>query len=280
MSFPRVRPVALVAAREVRESLRSRWFVLAAGGFFVLSLGLCGLGVAGAEGAGLSGFDRTTASLLNLALLFIPLVTLCLGGLGFAGEIEDGALSLLLSQPLTRAEVFGGKLFGLLAAVWAAIGAGFGATGVIIGASSGSGSAEAFLALVGITLLLAAATLSLGAVLSVVLGSRARVIGAAFTVWLAVVYLCDLGTIGLAIARDLGPRQVFLLSLLNPVQQARLLGTLALSDRLDLLGPAGLYGLVLFGASGLAVVLASQLAFSAAVFTAAGYAAFRRTLLS
>ena len=43
------------------------------------------------EATGLAGFDRTTASLLNLALLFVPLVTLSLGGLGIAGEAQAAA---------------------------------------------------------------------------------------------------------------------------------------------------------------------------------------------
>ena len=65
----RLREIALVAARELRDALRSRWFVLAAGCFLALSLGLSMLGLAGAQRSGLAGFDRTTASLLNLALL-------------------------------------------------------------------------------------------------------------------------------------------------------------------------------------------------------------------
>ena len=56
----RAREVTLVAGREMKESLRSRWFLLAAGGFFVLSLALSWLGLAGAERSGVAGFDRTT----------------------------------------------------------------------------------------------------------------------------------------------------------------------------------------------------------------------------
>src|SRR5512145_3556566 len=98
----RLRTAGLVAARELREAMRSRWFVLAAVCFLVLSLGLSLLGLAGAQRSGLAGFDRTTASLLHLALLFVPLVTLPLGGLGIAGELEDQSLGMLLAQPITR----------------------------------------------------------------------------------------------------------------------------------------------------------------------------------
>ena len=72
-----------------------------------------------------------------------------------------------------------------------------------------------FLLLIALTLLLAAATLSIGTLLSVVLRVRARVIGAAFAVWLVLVYGSDLGTIGLVVARNLAPGQVFVLPKVN-----------------------------------------------------------------
>jgi Cu-processing system permease protein len=271
--------VGVVAAREWREATRSRWFTLAAACFLVLSLGVSWLGLAGAQRSGLAGFDRTTASLLNLAILFVPLVTLSLGGLGIAGELEDGSLALLLAQPLTRLEAYAGKYLGLLAAVGAAIGLGFGGTGVLLGLSVG-GDVRAFAALAAITLLLAAATLGIGTLLSVALASRARVVGAAFSAWLVMVYVSDLGTIGLTIARNLQPGQVFVLALLNPVQQARLLGTLALSDRLDVLGPVGIFGLEAFGAAGLVAVLVAALGATAAAALGWGWALFRKAVVA
>ena len=273
----RLRAIGLVAARELRDALRSRWFVLAAGCFLALSLGLSMLGLAGAQRSGLAGFDRTTASLLNLALLFVPLLTLSLGGLGIAGELEDGSLAMLLSQPITRIEAYAGKYLGLLAAVSASILIGFGATGVIVGISAGGGDVRGFAALVALTLLLGAATLSIGTLLSVALRTRARVVGAAFAAWLLLVYVSDLGTIGLTIARNLGPAQIFVLALLNPVQQARVLGTLTLSQRLDVLGPVGVFGLDQFGMVGLTLLLLGVLVATAVAPLACGYVLFRRT---
>jgi Cu-processing system permease protein len=272
----RPRAIALVAAREAGQALGSRWFVLASGCFLVLSLGLSMLGLAGAERSGLAGFDRTTASVLNLALLFVPLVTLTLGGLAIAGALEDASMGGILAQPVTRLEVYVGTYAGLFAAVAAAVCAGFGATGIIVGARTGSGNVQAFLGLVGLMLLLGAATLALGTLLSVALRTRARVVGAAFSAWLLLVYVSDLGVIGLTIARNLRPAQVFVLALLNPVEQARLLGTLLLSDRLDVLGPVGVFGLDAFGPSGLVVLLVAMLAVIATAMLAAGYAVFRK----
>jgi Cu-processing system permease protein len=271
--------MALVARRELREALRSRWFLMAAAAFFALSLGLSWLGLAGAERSGVAGFDRTTASLLNLVLLFVPLLTLSLGALGIAGELEDGSLGFLLSQPITRTEVYLGKYFGSLGAIALAIMVGFGATGAIVGAASGGGDVKIFLALVLLTLLLAAATLALGTLLSAALLSRARVIGAAFSTWLFMVFLSDLGTIGIAIARDLSPAKVLALALLNPVEQARVLGTVVLSDRPDALGPAGLVAIEWFGRGGTISVVAAASIASALIFLLTGGRLFRRAVI-
>ena len=275
----RPRATLLVAEREVREALRSRWFWLAAGGFLVLSLGVSLLGLAGAQRSGLSGFDRTTAGLLNLMILFVPLVALALGSQAIAGELEDGSLGALLAQPVTRAEVFTGKYLGLLVALGGALLSGFGVTGVLVGALAG-GQPGPFLALVAIALLLAATSLALAMLLSAAFPSRGRVAGAAFFAWLLLVYLSDLGTIGLVIARDLAPAQVFALSLVNPVQVARVLGTLALTGRPEVLGPVGLFAADQFGAGGSILVLLGAALASAAAPLFAGYAIFRKAVLS
>ncbi len=273
----RFRTIGLVGGRELREAIRSRWFVLAAACFFALSLGLAMLGLAGAARSGLAGFDRTTASLLNLALVFVPLLALALGGLGIAGELEDGSLATVLAQPVTRLEVYLGTYLGLLVALAASVSLGFGATALAVAAFAGGGNVWGFAGLVGLVLLLAAATLAIGSALAVATRGRARVIGAVFAVWLALVYVSDLGTIGLSIARTLAPAQIFFLALLNPVQQARVLGTLALTSRVDVLGPVGLYGLDHFGHAGLAALLAAALLTATIVPLALGYGLFRKT---
>ena len=275
----RLRETSLIAAREVREALRSRWFAAAAASFLLLALALSWLGLAGAQRSGLAGFDRTTAALLNLALLFVPLIALSLGGLGIAGELEDGSLAVLLANPVTRAEVFFGKYLGMVAAVGAAVLAGFGLAGVVVGVLAGGGAVRPFLLLVALTLLLAAAMLALGTLISVSTRSRARAVGAAFAAWLALVYLCDLGAIGLAIARALSPGQVFALALVNPVEQARVLGTLALTSRPEVRGPAGLFGAEHFGPLGLQLLLFAALCAWSVASLAAGFSVFRKAVV-
>lgn len=276
----RARETGLVAGRELREATRGRWFLLAAGSFFALSLGLSMLGLAGAERSGLAGFDRTTASVLNLALVFVPLLTLSVGALSLAGELEDGSLAMMMAQPLTRAEVFTGKFLGLLGAVWAALLTGFGLTGLTVGLLAGGGNSTAFLSLLGLLMLYSATTLALGTLLSAMLRSRVRAVGAGFAAWLFFVYVSDLGAIGLAIARNLGPAQLFVLALINPVEQARVAGTLALTDRLEVLGPVGIFALDHLGAAAVVMLLHALLAATTLVLLLAGYRVFRKAALA
>lgn len=274
----RARETALVIVRELREAMRGRWFVLASLSFLVLSLGLSLLGLAGSQRSGLAGFDRTTASLLNLALVFVPLLTFFVGALGISGELEDGSLAMLLAQPVTRDEVFTGKFLGSLAAVWAALLTGFGTTGVVVGLYAG-GNVTAFLRLLGLLMVYSASTLAIGTLLSVTLRARVRAIGAAFTAWLLFVYISDLGSIGLVIARGLTPAQLFALALLNPVQQARVAGTLVLTDRVEVMGPVGIFALDHFGATGVAVLLNVLLASTALGLLLVGQRIFRKAVL-
>lgn len=276
----RPREIGLVSAREVREAVRSRWFVLSAASFLVLSLALSLLGLSGAQRSGLAGFDRTTAGLLNLALLFVPLLGLSLGALGIAGELEDGSLAALLAQPLTRAEVYAGKYLGLFAALAAAIATGFGCSGMIVAVAAGGGDARAFLSLAGLSVLLAAVSLAVGALLSVALGSRAKAAGAAFAAWIGLVYLSDLGSIGLVLARNLPADRVLLLSLVNPVELARVLGTVALTNRPEVLGIVGLYGQDRFGDAGLRLLLLAALVSWAVIAFGAGARLFRKAVVS
>src|SRR5262249_42505905 len=118
--------------------------------------------------------------------------------------------------------------------------------------------------------------LALGALLSVALGSRAKAAGAAFAAWIGLVYLSDLGAIGLVLARNLPPDRVLFLALFNPVEQARVLGTLALTHRPEVLGVVALYGQDRFGETGLEILLLGALACWAAVSLVAGARMFRK----
>ena len=113
--------IRTIAARELRESLGSRWFVLYTIAFAVLGLGVSYVSATSLGGAGLAGFGRTSAGLVNLVLLVVPLMSLTAGAGTIASDRERGMLAYLLAQPVSRAEVFWGKALGAALALLAAL---------------------------------------------------------------------------------------------------------------------------------------------------------------
>ncbi|MBK6429620.1 MAG: ABC transporter permease [Anaerolineae bacterium] len=247
--------VATLLQKELRDSLRNRWFVLYTVAFTVLALGLSFLALSGAGIVGFAGFGRTAASLINLVLLIVPLMALTVGAQSLAAESERGTLSYLLAQPVTRLEVFVGKYLGLALAILAALTLGFGISGLVM-VANGMAYAESYLVLVGLAFLLALTMLSVGFVISAFAHKAGIAIGISLFLWLTFVFLGDLGMMGTAVSMRLKIADLFLLASANPLQVFKMASILSINATLDVLGPAGLYALQTYGDSLLWVFLA------------------------
>jgi Cu-processing system permease protein len=246
-----------IAQRELREALRNKWLFIFTSGFALLAFGLSRASLATAGYAGLGGFGRTAASLVNALLLFVPLLGLSVGAGAIAADRERGALLYLLAQPVSRGEVFFGKALGAALACGAALLAGFGLAALAI-ASGGGADVSAFLGLAGYTALLALASLGLGFLVSALTQKGSTASGAALLLWLGLVFLGDLGLIGATLA--LRPTASGLLGalLVNPLQSFKLAAIYSLRATLDTLGPVGQYATYRFG-EGLPVLLGALL---------------------
>ena len=236
-----------LARKELRDALHNRWFLLYTLAFIGLSLALSYMSLAGAGIAGFAGFGRTAASLINLVLLIIPLMGLTIGAQSLAHEQEQGTLSYLLAQPVTRAEVFAGKYLGLALSLLASLSLGFGIAGVVLSMSRGAGSPLAYVSLTLQTFLLSLTMLSVGVLVSALTRRAGVAIGIGLFLWLAFVFLGDLGLMGTAITMKLSVDQLLWLSLLNPLQVFKMASILDINATLDLLGPAGIYAMQEYG---------------------------------
>ena len=262
-----------LAQKELRDALRNRWFVLYTLAFIGLALALSYMSLAGAGISGFAGFGRTAASLINLVLLIIPLMALTVGAQSLAHEAEQGTLAYLLAQPVTRAEVFTGKYLGLALSLLASLALGFGIAGVVLALNGGAGSPTAYVSLTGQTFLLSLTMLSVGFLISALTKRAGVAIGIGLFLWLAFVFLGDLGLMGTAITMRLPIDQLLWLSLANPLQTFKMAAILDINATLDLLGPAGIYAMQEYGAQ-LRFVLLAIMAAWIALPAAAAYLRF------
>lgn len=205
------------------------------------------------------GFGRSAAGLINLVLFLVPLMGLSLGAQSLASERERGTLAYVLSQPVSVAELFLGKFFGLAVALTGAILVGFAAISLVISFGGDGRGAIAFATLAGLTTLLAWISLAVGCLISSRARRTASALGVAVVVWLALAFLGDLGLIGTTIVLEIPPEALLAVAILNPLESYRIAAILAVQGTLDLLGPAGVVARQELGAA-LPLVLVSVLA--------------------
>jgi Cu-processing system permease protein len=267
--------VITIARKEIRDSIRNRWFQLDAIAFAVLALSFSYLSLAGSGSFGFAGFGKTAAGLVNLVLLVVPLMAITIGAGTIAGDAERGSLAYLLAQPVSRAEVLFGKYLGLATALSAALALGFGISGIVLAANGVSAEVGAYAALVIWALFLALAMLSVGFFVSVLSRKVSVATGAALFLWLALAFLSDLGLMGGAIAFKLRVPELFGLAMLNPLQSFKLAVLRAVHSSLDVLGPAGIYAAQTFG-SQLSILFSVSLAAWVVAPLAASQIVFQR----
>ena len=223
-------PFLLCARQELLLAVRSRWTQVFAAVFAGLSLAVAVAGYALSGGHGVQDFARTSASLVQLVLLLVPLSSLLIGVLSLAPE--RGAAELLFSQPVSRTTILLGQSAGLWAALTAAQAIGFGAAGAVVFSHRGGDGLDGFVLLFAGSSVLTAVFLGIAALLAA--GSegrrRTRALALALVVWFVAVVLFDVAALGLAsLLRSGTASRVLIVSVLvNPVGALRTGALLAL----------------------------------------------------
>ncbi len=228
-----------------------------------------------AQDFGVATFGRTSASLVNLVLLVVPLMGLSLGASSLAGERERGGMLYLLAQPVTRTELLVAKLLGLTGALTTALLAGFGAAALLVATQTAEGTLMPFVAVAGLAVVLGVVSLGLGMLISALSRKTSAALGAGLFTWLALVFLGDLGLMGTALVLRLDVLPLLGLTLVNPLNVFKIAALLAVRGNLDVLGPGGHYAMHLLG-DALFPVLLAILALWTALPVLATWLVFRR----
>jgi Cu-processing system permease protein len=267
--------VLSMAQTEFRISLRNRWVAVSVAMMAVFSIVLAAAGSAPSGTVGVDRLSVTVASLTSLGVYLVPLVALLMSFDAIAGETERGTLPLLLTYPLSRAEVLLGKLLAHLAVLALAVGVGYGLAALAIWVWDARAVAglPALWRLTWSSVVLGAVFLGAGYALSALARRPSGAAGLAIGLWLGVIVLWDLGLLA-ALVADNGGRfttDVFPVALLaNPADAFRLYNLAASEAGAAAAGLAGAANAVPAGAA-----LASLLLWPVAALGLA-LAAFRK----
>lgn len=256
-----MRKMAVIAGKEILESLRNRWVLAATLLLAGLALTLTFLGSAPTGSVGVRPLDVVIVSLSSLTIFLIPLVALLISHDAIAGERERGTLLLLLSYPISRWQVVIGKFLGHLAVLAFATALGYGAAAAALaltGAVIDGESWRAFAGMIGSSVLLGAVFLAIGYMVSAMVRARATAAGIAIGIWLGLVVLYDMALLAFLVvdqSRLVSADVLNVLLLLNPTDAYRLLNLAGTESVGALSGMSGLAETVPLGALTLLLAL-------------------------
>ena len=220
--------IATVARKEIRQAIRNRWVLAATLLLAALALSLTFLGSAPTGTVGVRALDVVIVSLSSLTIFLIPLIALLISHDAIVGEMERGTMLLLLSYPVGRWQVLLGKFIGHLSILAFATLLGYGAAAgalAVTGAEIDAQSWMAFAIMIGSSILLGAAFIAVGYLVSALVRERGTAGGIAVGIWLVFVLIYDMALLGLLVVdqgQTLSGGLLNALLLLNPTDAYRL----------------------------------------------------------
>jgi Cu-processing system permease protein len=259
-----IRQTIKVMGYEIRNLARSRW-VLAIGLFFFLA----------SEAMLLFGGDpsRAMTGLMNLILIFVPLMSLILGIIHFYHSREF--VELLLAQPITRSSVYAGKVTALSAILSLVFATGFSLPFLLHGMTGEDWRSYATILLVGCALV--AIFTSIAFMVATLTEDRIKGFGSAILIWIYLSVIYDgLVLAAIYVFREYPVERALIpIVALNPIDLGRILVLLRL-DISALMGYTGAVFRDFFGTSAGAVFAVAMLGAWLGAPLALGIAAFRR----
>lgn len=195
-----MRALWAIAMKEVRDRIRNRWVLFVTLIMTGLALGLVFLGSTPTGSVGASPLAVIIVSLSSLSIFLIPLIALLLSHDAIVGEMESGALLLLMTYPVSRQAILLGKFTAHCLVIIFTTLIGYGSAGMALlltGTGTDARSWPAFIALLATSILLGWVFAALGIWTSVMVRERAAAVAIAIGQWLFFVLLFDLGLLGL-----------------------------------------------------------------------------------
>ena len=239
-------PVWIITGKEVRDSLRNRWVLAATMLLAALALSLGFLGSTPTGSVKVDPLTVTVVSLSSLSIFLIPLSATLLSYDALIGEIERGTMALLLSYPVSRVQILAGKFIGHIIILTLATAAGYGLAGIALQLANGGIDIAAwkpFALLIAASVVLGAAFLAMGYVISAKVKERGTAAGVAIGVWLFFVVIFDMTLLGVLVAdseQTITAPVVEGILLLNPADIYRLLNLTGYENTAMYAGMAGL----------------------------------------
>lgn len=266
----------LVFSTDIKESLRSKWFLfytLVFGGIIALFFIT---GVTESRVQGFSGLSRVLLIFIEICIVIVPIFILINTVRTIAADRDSNVLEYLLSFPISLKEYFFGKFLGKL----------FTTTLPILGAlilaliwsifKSVQIPWEVFLYYIFLIISVNICFLGFSFFISSLVKTQEIALAIAFFLWLFFLAFLDILLIGALIKTTANPELIYSIALANPLQVFRIGAIVLFDPQLSVIGPASYFILDEFGKSFLMIYCLIYPILLGVIFSFSGYIIFRK----
>ncbi len=266
----------LVFSTDIKESLRSKWFLfytLVFGGIIALFFIT---GVTESRVQGFSGLSRVLLIFIEICIVIVPIFILINTVRTIAADRDSNVLEYLLSFPISLKEYFFGKFLGklftttlpilgalILALVWSVF-------------KSVQIPWVVFFYYILLIISVNICFLGFSFFISSLVKTQEIALAIAFFTWLFFLAFLDILLIGALIKTTANPELIYSIALANPLQVFRIGAIVLFDPQLSVIGPASYFILDEFGKNFLMVYCLVYPILLGCVFSFIGYRIFRK----
>lgn len=249
-----MRNLLTIAFLDIKESFRSRWFLIYLIVFSSIVAGFFVTGVINSRVLGFSGLSRVLLLFIQICIIIVPIFVLISTSKSILQDRDLNILEYLLSYPISQAQYYYGKaagrLFGVFVPVFLSL-----VLAIIWGALKGSQVPwELCLTYAAMLFGMCVAFLGIAFLICAVAKSQEMGLALAFFVWLLCLAFLDIVLIGLLTQSGISADIIFAIALLNPIELFRI-GAICLFDPdLAVIGQTAYFILDHFGRSGFLMI--------------------------
>ncbi len=243
----RLKNLLLIAKLDIKESFRSRWFLV----YLLIFGGLMALffitGITDSSVMGFTGLSRLLLIYIQVTIIILPIFILITTVKTISNDKEEHILEYMLSFPISLKAYYWGKMVGRFVVVFLPVFVAL-LIGVIWGVFKGGEIPISILLLYsGMIISLSVVFLGISFFISSLVKSSEVGLGASFVVWITLLAFIDIALIGLMLSNRYSDDLIISIALLNPLEVFRVGAIMLFDPELTVMGPVAYFLLDSFG---------------------------------
>jgi ABC-2 type transport system permease protein len=236
----------LIAYLDLKESIRSKWFLI----YSLVFGGLIALffiaGVTQSQVMGFTGLSRLLLMYIQITIVILPIFILITTVRSISGDRDSNVLEYMLSFPISLTQYYWGKFLGRFVTVYLPV---FFAMVIAIcyGLFLGVGVPWGiFFLYTGLLLAISISFLGIAFFISSFVKSSEIALGVAFFIWILLLAFLDIALISLMLSQRVDEGIIISIALANPMEIFRVAAVSLFDPQLTVMGPVAFYILDMF----------------------------------